>query len=212
MILLLLALTCWSTAFAADRPEITAQGFSPGGRYHLLITEYTQDGSGFDKATLQITDVRRNFIVYRRTRTWESGRADVRAWKTAQAGVLARYGLSRPLTGTRLFSLAPLPQLAYPANTPAFQSTALGRLRLSSGLLKSGCAASDFAPRGLTLSLGERVLQRDTRLPISRQCASGYRLETGWRSGKSLVIIVRSYTQAFEGPDVTPLVVSAALN
>ncbi|AWN22902.1 hypothetical protein DKM44_06380 [Deinococcus irradiatisoli] len=207
-----------SAALAADHPEITAQGFSPDGRYHLLLTSWLQDGSGFPAAALQITDVKRNTIAYRRQQIWQQDGANqatldtlVGRWRSAQAGVLARYGLSEPQPGERLFKVAPLPMLDYPSDQPSALNTAVGRLELSTRPLPSGCQYSDRPTRGFALTLAGRDLQRDTHLPASRGCASGYSLETAYRYKSALAVIVRVYSQGFEGPDVVPLVVTGQL-
>ena len=216
---LMLAGLGWSgSARAADHPNIVQQGFSPDARYHLLLTAFIQDGSGFPSAALQITDVRRNVIVYRRTKTWEQ-EADgsipppslVSGWRTSQLAVLTHYQLTSPAAGQRLFQVASLPMLDYPDDKPSYRATSLGLLTLLPLALNSGCKYSDFPVRGFALKLGKRVLQQDQHLPVSRQCASGYSLETAWRYKTGLAVIVRSYTQAFEGPDVLPLVVTATV-
>ena len=215
---LLSVLSLWfSSALAADHPDIVQAGFSPGGQYHLLLTAYDQDGSGFPVAALQITDVRRNAVVYSVRKTWNTDEGvaspddPAAALKVGQAAVLRGYGLSNPIAGQRLFVVPPLPMLAYPPDKATSRATPVGLFTLSPLPLKSSCTYSDFPPRGFMLRLGQRVLQRDSRLPASRQCASGYSLETAWTYRNHLVVIIRSYTQAYEGPDVTPLVVSGTL-
>lgn len=211
------ALTIWfSSALAADRPEIVQAGFSQDAHYHLLLTAYDADGSGFPVAALQVTDVGRNAVVYSVRKTWntDEGAAPTdpaAALKAGQAAVLARYGLLSPVSGQRLFMTAPLPMLAYPPDQPAYRATPLGLLTLTPLPLRSGCTYNDFPTRGFVLKLGVRVLQRDSRLPASRECASGYSLDTAWTYRGSLAVIVRSYAQAFEGPDVMPLVVTGRL-
>ena len=96
---ILLGLALGGLARAADRPQIVQQGFSPGGRYHLLLTSLVRDGSGFPSAALQITDVRHNRIVARRERVWREmeGSALPRLltdWRGTQALLLGRYGLT----------------------------------------------------------------------------------------------------------------------
>ena len=214
---LIASLTIWfSSALAADRPGIVQAGFSQNARYHLLLNAYDADGSGFPVAELQVTDVQRNAVVYSVRKTWKTdeGTAPVdpaAVLKTSQATVLARYGLSRPVSGQRLFMNVPLPMLAYPPDRTTYRATSLGLLTLTPLPLRSGCTYNDFPTRGFVLKLGQRVLQRDSRLPASRQCASGYSLETAWTYRGSLAVIVRSYAQAFEGPDVFPLVVTGRL-
>ena len=214
----LTVLILWfNSALAADHPDIVQAGFSPDAHYHLLLTAYNQDGSGFPVAAIQITDVWRNAVAYNVRKTWNTDTGVVTpgdpaaALKTSQAAVLARYGLSRPVSGQRLFMTAPLPMLAYPTDQPAYRATSLGTLTLTPVPLRSGCDYNNFPTRGFVLRLGQQVLQRDSRLPTSRQCASGYSLDTAWTYKSSLVVIVRSYAQAFEGPNVLPLVVTGRL-
>lgn len=113
---------------AAARPQIAQQGFSLGGRYHLLLTSLIRDGSGFPSAALQITDVRRNRLVARREQVWQEVDPGalpglVAAWRGAQAPLLGRYGLTHPVLGKRLFQLQPLPAAEYPGDGPSSAAT-----------------------------------------------------------------------------------------
>ena len=168
------------------------------------------------RVTLQITDVRRNQVVERREQVWreeDNGALPelVAAWRGAQAALLTRYHLTHPVPGERLFRSAPLPMQECPDNQARSVRSRAGQVTLSSLPLESGCRYSQRPTRGLLLRLGTWELQRDRRLPASRACASGYRLETGWRFGASLAVIVRVYSPGFEGPDATPLVVTGGV-
>jgi len=71
-VVFLTVLILWfNSALAADHPDIVQAGFSPDAHYHLLLTVYNQDGSGFPVAAIQITDVWRNAIVYSRPQDLE---------------------------------------------------------------------------------------------------------------------------------------------
>ena len=201
---------------AANHPDIVQQGFSQDARYHLLLTSNVRDGSGFPSAALQITDVQRNFIVYRRTHTWKDNAGTalqtlVAAWRSGQTNILAKYHLTSPVIGDQLFNRPALPPQSYPGDSTATQATRAGLLTLVPVALPSTCGYSDLPARGFSLKLGSRELQHDRRLPASRTCASGYTLETAWRYRQSLAVIVRAYSQGFEGPDATPLVVTTHL-
>ena len=205
-------------ARAADYPNIVQQGFSRDARYHLLLTSWIQDGSGFPAAALQITDVKRNTVAYRLQHVWKQDEVSaaklaslVNTWRSGQRSVLKRYGLTAPLAGERLFKVAPLPMLGYPSAAPVSTSTSAGTFTLTSVPLPSKCTYSDRPTRGFALTLGGRELQRDSRLPASRACVSGYRLETAYRYKSGLAVILRTFSQGFEGPDVLPLVVTAEL-
>ena len=218
LLLTLLALVAGS-CLAQSRDIVLEQGFSPDARYHLLITSNEND-SGIPEAGLQITDVRRNTIVYLKGRQWKEYRDDARnrptlvslvaLWKRSQAAVLARYGLSKPIPGERLFQVASFGDLGYPAGT-ASQTTPLGVLDLRSGRLSSACTYNDAPTQGFTLRLGNQELQRDARLPRSRQCASAYDLGTAWQYKTALAVLVRVYSRGWEGTDTTTLVVTARL-
>ncbi|WP_425145884.1 DUF2259 domain-containing protein [Deinococcus sp.] len=203
---------------AADFPAIVQQGFSPDGAYHLLLTAYYQDGSGFPSAALQITDVRRNTVAYRLEQTWkhEDERANnlaalVAQWRSGQTSVLSRYHLTTPALGTRLFQLPRLTPQLYPPTSTASVATRVGQLKLSGFALPSNCTYSDFPTLGFALKLGARNLQHDRRLPASRACASGYSLDAAYQYKSSLAVILRVYLPGFEGPDAVPLVVTAVL-
>ena len=132
---------------AADHPEIVQQGFSPDARYHLLLTSMLRDASGFPSAALQITDVRRNVIVYRREMDWGENEARplevlVDGWRRSQAAVLNRYHLSRPVAGQRLFTVEPLPMLDYPPLGTVTRATPAG---LGDGAGIGGAAGPDRA-------------------------------------------------------------------
>ena len=213
---LMLALACSGLAFAANAPRIVTQGFSPDARYHLLLTDIVLDGSGFPSAALQITDVTRNRIVYRREQVWKEASGAqlntlVQGWRMSQAGVLKTYGLTAPSAGQQLFLVPPLPPLAFPATTTVTIQSRLGQFTLFARPLPSSCHSTDGPTQGFSLTLGPWVLQNDVRLPASRACARGYRLETAWTYKTGVVVILRAYTRGFEGPDATPMVVTGSL-
>ena len=212
---LMLVLACSGLTFAANAPRIVTQGFSPDARYHLLLTDIVLDGSGFPSAALQITDVTRNRIVYRREQVWKEASGAqlgllVQNWRASQAGVVKTYGLTAPIAGKQLFHVAPLPPLAYPAATRVNIQSRLGQFTLSARPLPSNCPFSDGPTQGFSLTLGPRVLQNDARLPASRACARGYHLERAWTYRTGLAVILRAYTRGFEGPDATPIVVTGS--
>ena len=219
LLLLTLLASVVGSCLAQSRDIVLEQGFSPDARYHLLITSNEND-SGLLQAGLQVTDVQRNTIVYLKNRQWKEYGDDVRnrptlaslvkLWKKSQATVLARYGLSRPVSGKRLFQVASFGDLGYPADTTS-QTTLLGALHLQSSRLRSACTYNDAPTHGFTLKLGTQELQRDARLPRSRQCASAYDLGAGWQYKTALAVLVRVYSRGWEGTDTAALVVTARL-
>ncbi|ADV66763.1 DUF2259 domain-containing protein [Deinococcus maricopensis] len=208
------------TASAANVPEILQAGFSPDGRHHLLLTAYVQDGSGLPTATLQVTDVRANTILLRAeltTREGASARTVAQQLMTAQRAALTRYGLTRPLTGRRLFLKTFRAPVPWPQPQALETLTAAGwTLALRTYPVPNACddragrglLPATLTPSGLSLRVNGVDLQHDARLPRSRACAAQYRLETAWVYGRNLAVVVRAYTPGFEGPDVTPLVIT----
>jgi predicted secreted protein len=207
------------STLAQSRDSVLEQGFSPDARYHLLITSNEND-SNIPEARLQITDVQRNAIVYLKGQQWKQYGDEARnpptleslvtVWKQSQAAVLARYRLSTPAPGKRLFQVASRGDLGYPADT-ASQTTPLGVLHLTSRTLGSACRYNDIPTHGFTLKLGIQELQRDARLPGSRQCASAYDLGTAWQYKNALAVLVRVYSRGWEGTDTATLVVTTQL-
>ena len=63
----------------------------------------------------------------------------------------------------------------------------------------------------LTVSGKTRDLQRDTRLPTSRQCAYGYEMRSAHLYGRSLTVFVSYQTLGFEGADSRWIVVTGML-
>ena len=126
-------------ARAADYPNIVQQGFSRDARYHLLLTSWIQDGSGFPAAALQITDVKRNMVAYRLQHVWKQDEVSaaklsslVNTWRSGQRSVLKRYGLTAPLAGERPAKVAPLPMLGYPSAAPVSTLIRAGTFTLTS--------------------------------------------------------------------------------
>ena len=213
------------SADAYTRSTIMQQGFSPDGRYHLLITFITdsQDDSSLS-STVQITDVRRNTVVYHKSAAfypeYRRGRSSVAELSrllailnTSERAVLAQYGLKKSVQGERLFNVTLNANDTRQFEASA-QKTPFGFLNLTSLPPKLGCPTRQNRAevRGFVLKLGSRVLQRDARLPASRQCALGYDLETAWRYKNSLAVVVRVFSEGYdEGWNVVPLVITAQL-
>ncbi len=213
------------SAHAYTRSTIMRQGFSPDGRYHLLITFITdsQDDSSLS-SEVQITDVRRNTVVYHKGagfypeyRRGRSSAAELSRLlaivNTNERAVLARYSLQKPVQGQLLFKVT-LDGNDTRQFEASAQKTPFGLLSLTSLPPKLGCPSRQNRAevRGFVLTLGSRVLQRDARLPASRECTLGYDLETAWRYKNSLAVMVRVFSEGYdEGWNVVPLVVTAQL-
>ncbi|MFC4454866.1 DUF2259 domain-containing protein [Deinococcus sonorensis] len=216
--LLLALLVLFSlSVHAADRPLLSRYGFSPDARYHLLVSAWVRDGSGFPAARLQITDVRRNVLLVldeltERTGTPDPERVAARLLARHHSD-LARYALLSPVQGEPLFVVAPPAPQSWPPALPQRLTAGTLTFLLSRVALPSGCPAPDPAhpPAGLRLSVNGHPLQADARLPASRRCAGSYQLETGWRLGSAVAVVLRAYQPGFEGPDAWPLVVAGTL-
>ena len=213
------------SAGAYTRSTIMQQGFSPDGRYHLLITFITDSQNDNSlSSTVQITNVRRNTVVYHKSagfypeyRRGRSSAAELSRLlailNTSERAVLTRYGLEKPLQGERLFDVT-LNANDTRQFEASIQRTAFGLLNLTSLPPKLGCPdrQNRAEVRGFVLKLGNRVLQRDTRLPASRECALGYDLERAWHYKNSLAVVMRVFSEGYdEGWNVTPLVVTVQL-
>lgn len=220
--LLLTLLT--AQAAAANLPQPYSYGFSPDGAYHLMLTHWTEDGSGFPAASLRV--VRQGVGVVledRQVLRAESG-AGVQTSEQLAEALLARHaerlnalGLKQPVPGQVLWAQAvPLPALAgWPPQEP--QTVTLGKgapssvqsIEVRPQAAFNTCQFSGLlpaAPVGLRLKVNGADWFRDgTRLPESRACVAGYRLEAVWQHGDAVAVLLRAYSTGFEGPDALPL-------
>ena len=186
-----LSFTLCSAVHAANHPDIVRQGFSPDARYHLPLTSFIQYGSGFPSAALQITDVRRNFIVYRQVHVWKEDvetalQTLVAAWRTGKTNILAKYHLTSPVGGEQLFNRPALPLQSYPGDSTviwatraslltlvplAFPSTFLLRLTrtLFSNKVRSVGSKSSFMPSGTIKTSALTEISCKVCLPTRRE-------------------------------------------
>ncbi|GHG05621.1 hypothetical protein GCM10017783_17710 [Deinococcus piscis] len=219
--LLLTLLTAQATA--ANLPQPYRYGFSQDGAYHLMLTTWTEDGSGFPAASLRVVRQGVGVVLEDRQVVREEA-ATEQATRDVADGLLNRHaarlktlGLEQPVPGQVLWAQAvPLPSLAgWPPQEP--QTVTLGRglpsrvqsLEVRPQAAYNTCQSPGIlpaAPVGLRLKVNGADWFRDsTRLPENRACVAGYRLEAVWQHGDAVAVLLRAYGPGFEGPDALPL-------
>ena len=208
----LLTLLLLGLARAGDAATLEFWGFSPDGKY-LAFEQYgVRDGSGFPYAELYVVEVGGNTLVAGANVVIQSERAGLRAARQRALAqiqaALRRYRIVRGNQGRFAGAVG--------------KNSALQRLEFSSYTLElttsdapsPGNCLTD-RPKLLELRLltgrGERVLQRDRRLPASRACAYDYQIHSVFVLGSSLAVFVQVTRDGFEGPDLRWMVVTARL-
>lgn len=211
-------------ALAGNVPDLRVLGFSPDGALYVFEEVWTADGSGFPYRRLHVVDVRRNDYRERITLggpAWEGREADLdREYAARRAATLRRAGAATLLPGDvrrRVPLAAPVSYAPLPART-TLDLRAGGRpLRVSvaAAPAPNTCTAraalpEGEEPRGATVTVNGRVFQRDARLPATRACVYGYRVEDVRVLGNRAAVLLRAFGPGFEGPDAFGFVVTGA--
>ena len=225
------ALLLWLTlllpqALAANLPQPYRYGFSADGEVHLLLTHWTQDGSGFPAASLRV--VRQGVGVLLEDELVVQPQSDAEEAPTSvqvAEQLLARHGarlealgLAQPIPGQPVWAQAvPLPALTgWPAQEPQrltlqYLPGALKQVEVLPQVAYNTCAVADLLPEsvspvGLRLRVnGQNWFRDPLHLPEGRACVAGYRLEAVWQQGDAVAVLLRAYAPGFEGPDARPL-------
>lgn len=218
-------------AAAADLPQPYRYGFSPDGAYHLMLTRWTQDGSGFPAAHLRV--VRQGVGVMLEDRlimgTGSGGENQTpqqvaEALLARHAARLAELGLSAPAPGQPLWAQAvPQPALsgwpqqeAQLVSLPTAVPGGVGSIEVRPQAVFNTCEMAGMLtqePLGLRLRVNGQDWFRDsTRLPAGRACVTAYRLEAAWQQGNAVAVLLRAYSPGFEGPDALPLTLLGRVN
>ncbi|WP_261663675.1 DUF2259 domain-containing protein [Deinococcus sp. Marseille-Q6407] len=217
-------------AAAANLPQPYLYGFSPDGAYHLMLTYWTEDGSGFPAAQLRVVRQGVGVMLEERLVAREEAGAGTRTSEqlaqdllTKHAARLRALGLERPVPGRVLWAQgAPLPSLSgWPAQDPQTVTLAKGapggvqNIEVSPQAAFNTCTAAGLlpaAPVGLRLRVNGQDWFRDgTRLPENRACVAAYRLEAAWQLGDAVAVLIRAYSPGFEGPDAQTLTLLSRL-
>ncbi|MFC6617278.1 DUF2259 domain-containing protein [Deinococcus radiophilus] len=220
--ILALMLTLLATqASAADLPQPYRYGFSEGGAYHLMLTHWVADGSGFPAAELRVVRQGVGVLISDRLVLREAAEGTTSAQVAEQlltrhAARLRQLGLERPIPGQMLWAQAlPLPSLAgWPAQEPqtVTLNSGLGStvrtLEVRPQAAYNHCEYRGLLPAdpvGLRLRVNGQDWFRDAaQLPAGRNCVAAYRLEAAWQYGDAVAVLLRGYGPGFEGLMPTP--------
>jgi predicted secreted protein len=216
LLVALLALTALSSSRAGDSANMSFIGFSRDGAYLAFEQFGISDGSGFPYSGINVVSVARNAFVASAEMSVQDENKPVKAVRDAARAkakaALAKYGIVAGNQG-RFHGLAGFVQMAA-SNYQIAYFEALGRtyqLESTSQVLPNSGELCVEAPQLLRVTLDSRVLQRDTRLPESRQCAYDYEFHSAFVYGRSLAVFMRYKTRGFEGADVRWMVVTTRL-
>ena len=225
-LLLPLLLGLLAPAQAADLPLPYRYGFSPDGRYHLLLTAWTRDGSGLAAAGLRVVRQGVGVVLEDELTDAPAPTAETPSKAPEQlteellarhAEELHRLGLdAAPIPGRVLWAEAPArPQAGWPApgaqrvELPKDAQSSVNVAELRPVASRNTCPTADMLPSeplGLRLRVNGQDWFRDTiDLPAGRACIAAYRLETIWQYGDNIAVLLRGYEPGFEGPDARPI-------
>jgi predicted secreted protein len=208
-----------SLAQAGDIAHFDLIGFSSNDAYVAFGQSAIGDGTGFPYAGIDVIDVAKNTLVASSnvdTQTDSSSTAAVRAAVlTKSAPMLKKYGIKIGFQGRFVAGALGGAQGAVMDNSLEFNARGNSyRLELS---MRDGGAETDcdgHAPQLLKVTLAgktTKVLQNDTKLPVSRRCASDYRMHSVFVSSSSMVVFVSVSSDGFEGSNIKFMAVTAKL-
>ena len=216
VIALWLALFIAPSSLAAEASHLELIGFSKNGAYVAFDQFGIYDGRGTPYIHTSFVSVKNNRLEAEiKTEVDLEGEtvAQLRAKaKTQIAAAMKRYGIAAGNQG-RFIGITP-PHMY----TTISEFFALDRTYGLSIAMKPAMNTGDLcteAPQLLIVKLEvsgkTRDLQRDTRLPTSRECAYGYELRSAHLYGRSLAVFVSYQTRGFEGADSRWMVVTGML-
>ncbi len=213
---LCLALFAAPISLAAEASHLELIGFSKNGAYMAFTQFGYNDGSGFPYIDTSFVSISNNRLVVEVNTAVETDgatMAQARAKaKPAIALAMKKYGIIAGNQG-RFIGVTP-PHM----DTTISEFFALDRTYGLSIATKPAISAVGYCnapPQLLIVKLEggsrNRDLQRDTRLPSSRECAYGYELRSAHLYGRSLAVFVSYQTLGFEGADSRWMVVTGTL-
>lgn len=216
LIALCFALSIAPISRAADAAHLELIGFSRDGAF-LAFTQFgVQDGSGFPYAYTSFVGVKNNRLEAELGGVIKDNRATTeQVWAKTRVQVAAAMLKYSIIAGNQGRFIAVTPPHSYTTISEFF---AFDRTYGLSIATKPAISTVDYciAPPQLlivklTVSGKPRDLQRDTRLPASRDCAYGYEMRSAHLYARSLAVFVSYQTVGFEGADSRWMVVTATL-
>jgi predicted secreted protein len=210
-----------SHAFARDAKLFHNLGFSESGQYYAFLASVVQDGSGYPSADGYVIDVAANKLVRARhvVLERESANETMAIRQVLNKLQIERYGITRKHPGGTLWSRAQTD--TGPEMTSAQFVKERGAiwpiyiLNLKNIPVEGDCLIGQRSMIELSLTISGRgqdktiELQRDTRLPKSRECSANYELRQVLQYKDAIAVILRYQSPGFEGRDENALVVTA---
>ena len=229
-----------SSAFAGDASTALPVGFSQDGRYFSYIEFGTQDGSGYPYAMVKFLDVDDNSYSASPVSVIEDSESGHLARTVPQ---VRRYALlkSRKALAKLKISKGHLAEILASRKLTDLSATDAGKIQFSRwpiipGLVspkyevqltekpavQTGAAKCFFEENPVMLKLSvknldsgkEIVLQDDDKLPSSRGCVIGYRIQdviAREDDASKVVVLLNVFTYGFEGADSRTMAVSGIL-
>jgi len=201
--------------FSADSSEIEFLGFSSDGKYVGILEFGTYDGSGFPWASVSFIDVKKNDFVGKEIKVVLESTDEKSTEELAKKQALSSAEKEREKRKIPSFAMNGV------ASSSGNSISISGKVHNVSAstkavkLLNPKCP-DPYVPELLKLSVMEGgktvlVLQDDKKIPTSRGCAYGYRLDKSFSSGKGIVVLVQFSRPGFEGPDARYLVITGMI-
>lgn len=216
LLALCLTLLVAPLAHAAEASHLELIGFSRNGAYVAFDQFGVNDGRGTPYIYTSFVSVKNNRLeVEIRTEVDVEGVTVVQLRANAKAQTAAaikKYGIVAGNQG-RFIGVTPPHMYTTVSEFFALDST-YGLSIATKPAVNTGDLCTE-APQllivKLTVSGKPRDLQRDTKLPASRECAYGYELRSAHLYGRSLAVFVSYQTRGFEGADSRWMVVTGTL-
>ncbi len=217
LIALCLALFVAPISHAAEASHLELIGFSKNGAFMAFTQFGVQDGSGFPFIFTSFVTVKSNRLEVRVGVVIENASATVtQARATIKVGFAAamkKYGIIAGNQG-RFIGITPQQHMYIPSSEFFALDRTYG-LNIATKPAVNPGEVCDPSPEllivELTVSGKTRDLQRDARLPASRECAFGYEMRSAHLYGRSLAVFVSYLTPGFEGSNVSWMVVTGML-
>ena len=216
LLALCLALSIAPMSHAAEASHLELIGFSKNGAFVAFTQFGVQDGSGFPYAYTSFVGVKNNRleaelggVLEVDSATIEQARAKTRVQVVA---AMRKYSI---IAGNQGRFIAVTPPHMYTTISEFFAFDRTYGLSIATKPAISTVEYCNAPPQLLIVKLmvsgKTRDLQRDTRLPASRDCAYGYELRSAHLYGRSLAVFVSYQTLGFEGADSRWMVVTGVL-